>query len=867
MFVEAQLILIFIFSLLLTSIFNNKIIKTILSVFLTFFLIFEIISYYLTDELIDYRFFIHTDISSIKVFYFQFKKEILFLIFLIIIINYIIIKVDLKKILSFKKSYYFLLIFVFLSISLPNKSAINKLYEINKIYNKNLFYDISEFNNKKSKEYEDFVKKNNLNYLIINENLESKKNYNILYLTLESIDTGFIESLPELTPNLNKLKKEWNYKKIKNVDGCGWSSGNLYCIMTGLPAYFPFEKNKIFQGLKEIKITSLGDIFKKSQFDFQEYFVGESTFVGTKDLLETMNFNVFDHNKSTGNYKVYPNEFGFHDKDLFFEIKKRIKNLKMKNNSFVIYAATINSHLNGIKDDRMSALIGDNYDNDLEHSVKSLDYLIGDLIKFLKREKLLENTAVFIGPDHLLPNNKSIKETYKKFSDTERSLYLISNKDFPSSITQTQIEIPKIVLDTAKIKHNHKFFFEYNSIENLHEYLNKNKSNFSFFNKSNVNFIEAPKVINISIEDNILNLINDGSKIYELKLENRSLSYVNLLFDKDFIFKNDENPKESISARRISREDEKFRYHHLTVLKNDNKIISAKFINSYDKSIMNFKLDNGLAKFDVKNYKKNNNFTNYLNDKNRFIAHAGGGLNGQKYLNTLESLNKNYSKGLKLFELDLKLTSDGFIVAVHDWENWKKNSNYKGDIPPKLSDFNRVKIFNKYTPLDYQKINSWFDQNKDTILITDKIKNLFAINDQIKIDKSRIFIETFSEESTVKFINSGYKVIANIDFLKLIQNPINFLIENRIKYISVPHIIKDDLKYNFLNYLKSFYKDEFTKRLLENGFKFYAYGLNEKKDKITEIDIICNYRNIFYGMYVDEWDFDKSFKLCENKLN
>ena len=171
MFVEAQLILISIFCLLLTSIFNNKIIKTILSVFLTFFLIFEIISYYLTDELIDYRFFIHTDISSIKVFYFQFKKEILFLIFLIIITNYIIIKVDLKKILSFKKSYYFLLIFVFLSISLPNKSAINKLYEINKIYNKNLFYDISELNNKKSKEYEDFVKKNNLNYLIINENL------------------------------------------------------------------------------------------------------------------------------------------------------------------------------------------------------------------------------------------------------------------------------------------------------------------------------------------------------------------------------------------------------------------------------------------------------------------------------------------------------------------------------------------------------------------------------------------------------------------------------------------------------------------------------------------------------------------------
>ena len=127
------------------------------------------------------------------------------------------------------------------------------------------------------------------------------------------------------------------------------------------------------------------------------------------------------------------------------------------------------------------------------------------------------------------------------------------------------------------------------------------------------------------------------------------------------IWRSGSNPKESISARRISREDEKFKYHHLTVLKNNNKIISAKFINSYDKSIMHFKLDNGLAEFDVKNYKKNYNFTNYLNDKNRFIAHAGGGLNGQKYLNALEALNESYSKGLKLFELDLKLTSDGFI--------------------------------------------------------------------------------------------------------------------------------------------------------------------------------------------------------------
>ena len=148
--------------------------------------------------------------------------------------------------------------------------------------------------------------------------------------------------------------------------------------MTGLPSYFHFEKNKIFHGSKEINIITLGDILKKSNYDFQEYYVGEANFVGTKNLLETMHFKVSDNTNSTGNYEVYPDTFGYHDKDLFFELKKRIKDLKSNNKSFAIFGATINTHLNGIKDNRMSKLIGNNYESDTEHSVKSLDYLIGD---------------------------------------------------------------------------------------------------------------------------------------------------------------------------------------------------------------------------------------------------------------------------------------------------------------------------------------------------------------------------------------------------------------------------------------------------------------------------------------------------------
>ena len=867
MFVETQLFLIFLLSLFTVNLFRNKIIKLSISFFFSIFLILEIISYYLTGTLIDYRFFIHTDISSIKIFYFQFKKEVFLLPVLIVIINYLFLKIKLVRLFNHKKTYYLLLFFIFLSITLPNKGVIKKIIEINKIYNNNNFYNKEIIDKKKITKFSNFLEKNNLKDLVFKKNLEAQKKYNIIYLTLESIDSGFLDKTPQLTPNLNKLKKEWYFKKIKDLDGCSWTVGNLYCLMTGLPAYFPFEKNKIFQGLKEVNVVSLGDIIEKSDYDFQEYFVGESNFVGTKDLLEAMNFSVFDNTNTSDNYKVYPKTFGFHDKDLFFELKKRVKDFKINNNSFVIFAATINTHLNGIRDDRMTEIIGDKFENNLEHSVKSLDYLIGDFVNFLKNEDLLENTVLFIAPDHMLPSNRSIKDTYKKFGKTERSLYLISNKEFISSKQKnTQIEIPKIVLDTAQIKHNHKFFYENNSIKNLAEYTEENKANFAFFNKSNVKFVKAPKEIIFIIDNNNFKVIADNIKIFELPLENKSPSYINLLFDKDFTFKNDDFRKESISPRRISREDEKYNYNLLTIFKNKNKIIDAIFINSLDKSIVKLEADNGLVKFNLKNHKENSQLKNYINDENRFIAHAGGGLLGQKYLNVLEALNENYSKGLRLFELDLKLTSDGFIVAVHDWKKWQKISSYQGVIPPTLENFRNHKILDKYTPLDYKKINNWFDQNEDTILITDKIQNLNAIKDQIDIDKSRIFVESFSTKSLIEFRKNGYEVIPNIDFLREIKDPVDFLIKNDIKFISVPHQIKEVLQYNFLNYIKNLFRKDLEKQLINGGFKFYVYGLNEEKNRITEKDIVCDYRNIFFGIYVDEWDFNEPIK-CKNRIN
>ncbi len=66
----------------------------------------------------------------------------------------------------------------------------------------------------------------------------------------------------------------------------------------------------------------------------------------------------------------------------------------------------------------------------------------------------------------------------------------------------------------------------------------------------------------------------------------------------------------------------------------------------------------------------------YRVDTNRFIAHAGGEIDGYKYTNTLEAVNTNYKKGFRLFELDIIKTADNIYVAAHDWKSWAINTGH-----------------------------------------------------------------------------------------------------------------------------------------------------------------------------------------------
>ena len=56
-------------------------------------------------------------------------------------------------------------------------------------------------------------------------------------------------------------------------------------------------------------------------------------------------------------------------------------------------------------------------------------------------------------------------------------------------------------------------------------------------------------------------------------------------------------------------------------------------------------------------------------DELTVILHAGGGYGELTYLNAQETFEYYYNMGYRYFEYDLRLSSDGGIIATHAWEH------------------------------------------------------------------------------------------------------------------------------------------------------------------------------------------------------
>ena len=131
------------------------------------------------------------------------------------------------------------------------------------------------------------------------------------------------------------------------------------------------------------------------------------------------------------------------------------------------------------------------------------------------------------------------------------------------------------------------------------------------------------------------------------------------------------------------------------------------------------------------NDKTQNNKTtikDFYEKENSIVCHAAGIINGHNVTNSIEALNKSYAEGYRFFEIDLSLTSDGYLVCSHGWTKKEYIARYmdnynlclnREEYCPSLNEFLSFTVGDGYTVLTFKDFINWMNKHNDTCFLLD----------------------------------------------------------------------------------------------------------------------------------------------------
>lgn len=223
-------------------------------------------------------------------------------------------------------------------------------------------------------------------------------------------------------------------------------------------------------------------------------------------------------------------------------------------------------------------------------------------------------------------------------------------------------------------------------------------------------------------------------------------------------------------------------------------------------------------------------------DPERFIAHAGGGLLGQKYTNAEEAVLASIANGYRMIELDLLVTADGQLVAAHDWRQFKTSTgdapDRVDDSPLSLADFARRKIGGTLTPLTEARIRQLFSENSQLVLVTDKIRDFRRLRAAFPF-QDRLIVEVFGSSEFDRARRAG--IINPMLSIFNIEQQIEFIETAQVRLIAASS--KEIAR-----------RPEVFARLLRSGRRIFAFSSNAHDFLDEHLDRTVT------AFYTDFWD-------------
>jgi glycerophosphoryl diester phosphodiesterase len=233
--------------------------------------------------------------------------------------------------------------------------------------------------------------------------------------------------------------------------------------------------------------------------------------------------------------------------------------------------------------------------------------------------------------------------------------------------------------------------------------------------------------------------------------------------------------------------------------------------------------------------------------ENKYMAHAGGGYEGNIYSNTEEAIRNSIDNGYKFIEVDMTLTSDDKLVCSHGWD---KNTceatgiEYTDGKAPTYDEFMSWRIHGKYGTIDASTVIEIMKEYPDLLVEIDlkkfgrartkrAVTQLVELADYDEQILDRILMQFTSE--------TAYFAIKEIYDFKYYQyftykSRIADELEDVIKFCKDNKIVSIAVNYTVLT-------DDMIDRIKDNNLYLLAFTIDDE-DLAQEfldrgVDTIC----------------------------
>ena len=601
---------------------------------------------------------------------------------------------------------------------------------------------------------------------------DETKNFIVIYA--EGLErTYFDESVfPGLITRLRELESKSTYfTNIRQVSNTEWTIGGMVASQCGIPLFTPSHGNSMAgMDLFLPSAICLGDLLHDEGFDLLYYGGADLAFAGKGKFFST---HKFDHIAGRNELvpaladKSYVSGWGLYDDSLFDLAYERFVELTKRGKKFGLFLLTLDTHHpNGHPSKSCQDIVYGDGSNPMLNAVACSDYLIGKFVERVRRSPYGDNTVIVILSDHLSMRNTAYSELEKK---ERRNLFMIIE---PKATMATQIQKLGSTLDIAPTILP---FIGYEGSIGLGRNLNDTQESPSDIEYIHANlyrwepsisrFWDFPKIREF-VEVDI------GQKI--LRIDDRAFK-IPVLVELDPYLQTTLKFQFHITGKQKKLVD------HLRTLENKKAFLLIDYcadLSTLDRSLggTGYCLLAGIDNTYVTKTRIYGNIKLTSEDIREFtglksnfrtlrVAHAGGGIDGRTYTNSLEALDSNVRNGFSYFELDFSFTKDRQLVCIHDWENsFRRTFGFLPKEKPTLKTFeSHVKDKSEYQQCTLETMANWMEHNTSAFIVTDikenNLQGLKIISERIPGFERRIIPQIYDPRNYNKVKSMGYKQV------------------------------------------------------------------------------------------------------------